>query len=273
MVNKELESRIEVTDEETETPSKNGPIMKQKILIDGDKEVIKVDEPNEKGEYTGSYYEYDGKKFGDLNGVLERIDDKTETSSEEMPKGTIYDRKKALLEEIEKGGIKKKDDAFQLLYKAEDLLDDYLGIPHDEWKPEPSRSNTIAGILSMARNALDRIKNEPVEPATEKQLSYLERLTSDDPTTRKLLEGVKLNKKQATWLIGNIKGLDDNLMRLHPDDIAETEKFIHDGIEYMKKLNGKTSKEGGLPLLPKEEKPDPTFDPIAAAAQEGASSD
>lgn len=266
--NKELESRIEVTDEETETPSKNGPIMKQKILIDGDKEVIKVDEPNKNGEYTGSYYEYDGKKFGDLNGVLERIDDKTETSSEEMPKGTIYDRKKVLLEEIEKGGIKKKDDAFQLLYKAEDLLDDYLGIPHDEWKPEPSRSNTIAGILSMARNALDRIKNEPVEPATEKQLSYLERLTSDDPTTRKLLEGVKLNKKQATWLIGNIKGLDDNLMRLHPDDIAETEKFIHDGIEYMKKLNGETSKEGGLPLLPKEEKPDPTFDPIAAAAQE-----
>lgn len=266
--NKELESRIEVTDEETETPSKNGPIMKQKILIDGDKEVIKVDEPNEKGEYTGSYYEYDGKKYGDLNGVLERIDDKTETSSEEMPEGPIYDRKKALLEEIEKGGIKKKDDAFQLLYKAEDLLDDYLGIPHDEWKPEPSRSNTIAGILSMARNALDRIKNEPVEPATEKQLSYLERLTSDDPTTRKLLEGVKLNKKQATWLIGNIKGLNDNLMRLHPDDIAETEKFIHDGIEYMKKLNGETSDEGGLPLLPNEENPDPQFNPIEAAAAE-----
>ena len=266
--NKELESRIEVTDEETETPSKNGPIMKQKILIDGDKEVMKVDEPNEKGEYTGSYYEYDGKKFGDLNGVLERIDDKTETSSEEMPEGPIYDRKKALLEEIEKGGIKKKDDAFQLLYKAEDLLDDYLGIPHDEWKPEPSRSNTIAGILSMARNALDRIKNEPVEPATEKQLSYLERLTSDDHTTRKLLEGVKLNKKQATWLIGNIKGLNDNLMRLHPDDIAETEKFIHDGIEYMKKLNGETYDEGGLPLLPKKENPDPIFDPIAAAAAE-----
>lgn len=74
LVNKELESRIEVTDEETETPSKNGPIMKQKILIDGDKEVIKVDEPNEKGEYTGSYYEYDGKKFGDLNEVVEYVD-------------------------------------------------------------------------------------------------------------------------------------------------------------------------------------------------------
>lgn len=76
--NKELESRIEVTDEETETPSENGPIMKQKILIDGDKEVMKVDEPNDKGEYTGSYYEYDGKKFGDLNEVTEYIDSKNE---------------------------------------------------------------------------------------------------------------------------------------------------------------------------------------------------
>lgn len=76
LVNKELESRIKVTDEETETPSKNGPIMKQKIVIDGDKEVMKVDEPNEKGEYTGSYYEYDGKMFGDLKEVAEYIDSK-----------------------------------------------------------------------------------------------------------------------------------------------------------------------------------------------------
>ena len=76
LVNKELESRIKVTDEETETPSKNGPITRQKILIDGDKEVIKVDEPNNKGEYTGSYYEYDGKKFGDLNEVVEYVDGK-----------------------------------------------------------------------------------------------------------------------------------------------------------------------------------------------------
>lgn len=81
LVNKELESRIKVTDEETETPSENGPIMKQKILIDGDKEVIKVDEPNDKGEYTGSYYEYDGKKFGDLNEVVEYVDGKVKEKS------------------------------------------------------------------------------------------------------------------------------------------------------------------------------------------------
>lgn len=78
LVNKELESRIKITDEETETPSENGPITRQKILIDGDKEVIKVDEPNDKGEYTGSYYEYDGKKFGDLKEVADYIDGKKE---------------------------------------------------------------------------------------------------------------------------------------------------------------------------------------------------
>ena len=78
LVNKELESRIKVTDEETETPSKNGPIMKQKIVVDGDKEVMKVDEPNEKGEYTGSYYKFDGKKFGDLKEVADYIDSKKE---------------------------------------------------------------------------------------------------------------------------------------------------------------------------------------------------
>ena len=71
---KELENRIKVTDEETETPSDNGPITKQKILIDGDKEVTKVDAPDEKGEYTGSYYEYDGKRFGDLKEVADYID-------------------------------------------------------------------------------------------------------------------------------------------------------------------------------------------------------
>lgn len=95
LVNKELESRIKVTDEETETPSKNGPIMKQKILIDGDKEVIKVDEPNEKGEYTGSYYEYDGKKFGDMNEVVEYVDGKVKEKplpllpKEEKPDSTF----------------------------------------------------------------------------------------------------------------------------------------------------------------------------------------
>ena len=111
LVNKELIKRITETDEEFEVEGKYGTIYKKKYLIDGDKEVMKVDEPNKDGDYTGLYYEYDGKKYGDLTGVLERIDGNAK--AEEMPEGPIYDRKKALIEEIERGGIKKKDDAFR----------------------------------------------------------------------------------------------------------------------------------------------------------------
>ena len=132
--NKELESRIEVTDEETETPSKYGPIMKQKILIDGDKEVIKVDEPNDKGEYTGSYYEYDGKKYGDLNEVTKYIDSKNEEGplpllpKEEKPDPTFNPieaaaaefKKEHPLTEDEIMGVKDLDDESK--YTAIDYL-------------------------------------------------------------------------------------------------------------------------------------------------------
>ena len=168
--NKELESRIEVTDEETETPSKNGPIMKQKILIDGDKEVIKVDEPNEKGEYTGSYYEYDGKKFGDLNEVVEHID---EANADKLT-------------DVESDWQNKIDD-----YIAEHY-------PHHN------------GVRSRT---------------SEEQAAY----------------------------------------------DAETEAMKNDSVlAQMRKdaENAYKEAEGSLPLLPREENPDPQFNPIEAAAAE-----
>lgn len=170
LVNKELESRIEVTDEETETPSKNGPIMKQKILIDGDKEVIKVDEPNDKGEYTGSYYEYDGKKFGDLNEVVEHID---EANADKLT-------------DVESDWQNKIDD-----YIAEHY-------PHHNGV----RSRTPEEQAAYDAEAED-MKNDPV--------------------------------------------------------LAQMRKDAE---------NAYKEAEGGLPLLPKKENPDPTFDPIAAAAKE-----
>lgn len=168
--NKELESRIEVTDEETETPSKYGPIMKQKIVIDGDKEVMKVDEPNEKGEYTGSYYEYDGKKFGDLKEVAEYID---ETNADKLT-------------DVESDWQNKIDD-----YIAEHY-------PHHN------------GVRSRT---------------PEEQAAY-------DAETEAM-------KK------------DPVLAQMRTD--AE---------------NAYKEAEDGLPLLPKEENPDPQFNPIEAAAAE-----
>ena len=168
--NKELESRIEVTDEETETPSKNGPIMKQKILIDGDKEVIKVDEPNEKGEYTGSYYEYDGKKFGDLNEVVEYID---EANADKLT-------------DVESDWQNK--------------IDDYIAEHYPHHNGVRSRTPEEQAAYDAEAEAM---KNDPV--------------------------------------------------------LAQMRKDAE---------NAYKEAEGPLPLLPKEENPDPTFDPIEAAAAE-----
>lgn len=68
-----LRNRITETDEEWTEPSANGDIYKQKLLIDG-KEVIKVDAPDESKNYPGTYYEVDGKQFGDLQEVIRHLD-------------------------------------------------------------------------------------------------------------------------------------------------------------------------------------------------------
>lgn len=68
-----LRNRITETDEEWTEPSANGDIYKQKLLIDG-REVIKVDAPDESKNYPGTYYEVDGKQFGDLQEVVRHLD-------------------------------------------------------------------------------------------------------------------------------------------------------------------------------------------------------
>lgn len=73
-----LAERITDTDEEVESDGKYGTIYNKVYLIDGDKRVTKVDEPDAKGNYTGSYYMYDGKRFGDLFEVADYIDGKAE---------------------------------------------------------------------------------------------------------------------------------------------------------------------------------------------------
>ncbi len=73
-----LAERITETDEEVESDGKYGTIYNKVYLIDGDKRVTKVDEPDANGNYTGSYYMYDGKRFGDLFEVADYIDGKAE---------------------------------------------------------------------------------------------------------------------------------------------------------------------------------------------------
>lgn len=323
LVNKELESRIKVTDEETETPSENGPITRQKILIDGNKEVIKVDEPNDKGEYTGSYYEYDGKKFGDLNEVVEYVDGKVkekplpllpkeekpdpkfnpieaaaaefkkehpltedeimnsdlddlskdialdylngevtddlhraiyesiytkihdnkvgiDPSEEPASPTSLKDRKEALLKRADSGDVKRKDEAWGMLADAEELVAEYYGIPYDEYGGrERTKSTTVSIVLGYVRRQLDKITDEPVPVASEKQVKFVNTLAKGERLWKAGLEGMLPNKRQAGWLIDAMKALgDEYLLKMHPDEIEARDNEIRKGIDLVRKFNG-----------------------------------
>ena len=68
-----LSERITDTEDEWTEPSEYGEIYKHRMFVDG-KEVIKVDAPDKSKDYPGTYYEIDGKQFGDLYEVANYID-------------------------------------------------------------------------------------------------------------------------------------------------------------------------------------------------------
>lgn len=69
-----LSSRVKVLDDDREESNGKYPTYKRSIIIDGKHTAIQVDEPNDKGEYTGSYFEYDGKRFAGIPEVVGYID-------------------------------------------------------------------------------------------------------------------------------------------------------------------------------------------------------
>lgn len=69
-----LNSRIEVKDDDWTEEGGYTPTLKRTVVIDGIHNVTQVDAPNDKGDYTGSIFEYDGKAFGDLREVISYID-------------------------------------------------------------------------------------------------------------------------------------------------------------------------------------------------------
>lgn len=68
-----LSDRITDTEDEWTEPSEYGEIYKHRMFVDG-KEVIKVDAPDKSKNDPGTYYEIDGKQFGDLYEVANYID-------------------------------------------------------------------------------------------------------------------------------------------------------------------------------------------------------
>ena len=101
-----LRNRITETDEEWTEPSANGDIYKQKLLIDG-KEVIKVDAPDESKNYPGTYYEVDGKQFGDLQEVVRHLDGAEQPLSAKIKTASADVNTEPTEEQKEAGNYKK----------------------------------------------------------------------------------------------------------------------------------------------------------------------
>lgn len=188
------------------------------------------------------------------------------------PKATISERKQALLDRIASGTVKRKDEAWGMLADAEELLAEYYGIPYDEYGGrQRTSSTTIDLVLNLyTKGVLDKITDEPIPSATEKQMNYLMKLAKGEHLWESGLEGMIPNKRQASWLINAMKGLgDEYLLSMHPDEIEEREREIYKGIDLVRKSNGANAYDWDrMRLLPREEKPDPQFNPIEAAAAE-----
>ena len=70
----ELASRVEVSDDDWQEGDNEKPTYKRSIIIDGKHTATQIDQPDEEGHYTGSYFEFDNKRFGDIAEIIDYID-------------------------------------------------------------------------------------------------------------------------------------------------------------------------------------------------------
>lgn len=70
----ELASRVQVNDDDWQEGDAEKPTYKRSIIIDGKHTATQIDQPDEGGHYTGSYFEFDNKRFGDIAEIIDYID-------------------------------------------------------------------------------------------------------------------------------------------------------------------------------------------------------
>lgn len=77
----ELASRVQVNDDDWQDGDGERPTYKRSIIIDGTHTATQIDEPDENGHYTGSYFEFDNKRFGDIAEIVNYIDNRDTLAS------------------------------------------------------------------------------------------------------------------------------------------------------------------------------------------------
>lgn len=252
LVNRELEKRITETDEEFEVEGKYGTIYKKKYLIDGDKEVMKVDEPNKDSDYTGSYFEYNGKKYGDLNEVVEHIDGKNDEGglpllpNEEKP-DPKFDPIAAAAAEFKKEHPLTEEE----IMKA-DVDDVVKDMALDYLNGDVTDDLHRAIYESIFVKTRDKVKTNESVPAVEQSVSSGETDSSIVRNENKPQNNeVKGSKKEETKAKNDVKTADDAAVAASNKKVNDLWDMLRDAgkDELSASFVGLNSKQ--LELLPK----------------------
>ena len=125
-----IAARVEVSEDDWTEGDENHPTYKRTIIIDGKHNAVQVDEPDADGHYTGSYFEYEGKRFGDIAEIVNHIDTPAAEPTEAQKKAGNYKMKHVRIDgydisiENEKGSIRRGKDANGTEWESE-MHNDY----------------------------------------------------------------------------------------------------------------------------------------------------
>ena len=125
-----IATRVEVSEDDWTEGDENRPTYKRTIIIDGKHNAVQVDEPDADGHYTGSYFEYEGKRFGDIAEIVNHIDAPAAEPTEAQKKAGNYKMKHVRIDgydisiENEKGSIRRGKDANGTEWESE-MHNDY----------------------------------------------------------------------------------------------------------------------------------------------------
>ncbi len=120
-----IAARVEVSEDDWTEGDENHPTYKRTIIIDGKHNAVQVDEPDADGHYTGSYFEYEGKRFGDIAEIVNHIDAPDVEPTEAQKKAGNYKMEHRRVDgydisiENKKGSIRRGKDANGSEWKSE----------------------------------------------------------------------------------------------------------------------------------------------------------
>ncbi|MBQ8949153.1 MAG: strawberry notch C-terminal domain-containing protein [Prevotella sp.] len=115
-------------------------------------------------------------------------------------------------------------------------------------------------------DAYSKKLDEEVEPATDKQLKYIERLVADDSEAKKILDGVKLNKISASYVIAILKASEDAVYSRNTT--ADVFDEYYNELTKVAKLAGKEFLEGDSAEFARKQKQTENLRKLIAKALE-----